>query len=115
MFGFFGVSASKAKSITAEIMEKGQEQKDMIALAYTSMRGECAQFIGMGSASLYSLMFLHPGTSQVAVVHFAQTCWAGVALVVNSQCAGLNPFLPAAPEYDSESRKKLKPFVIMVS
>jgi len=115
VFGFFGLSAAKAKSITGEIMEQGQEQKDMIALAYTSMRGECAQFIGMGSASLYSLMFLHPGTSQVAVVHFAQTCWAGIALVVNSQCAGLlAPFLPPAPEYDPVSRTKLRPFVIMV-
>ena len=109
VFGFFGVSINaKAKSITAEITEKGQEQKDMIALAYTRMRGECAQFmIGMGSASPYSVMFLHPGTSQVAVVHVAQTCCAGTALAVNSQCAGLNPYLPVAPEYDFESRKKL--------
>lgn len=114
VFGFFGVTAERARSLTRGFMSGGAEQKDMIALAYTSMRGECAQFIGMGCSSLYSLLFLHPGTAQVAVVHFAHTCWAAIALAVNSHCAGLLTFCPAAPEYDPQSRAKLKPFVLMV-
>ena len=114
VFSFFGLSAAKARSHTAKIMEAGPEQKDMVALAYTSMRGECAQFIGMGAGSLYALLFLHPGTAQVAVVHFATGCWSTIAMLVNSHVVGLLPFVPPSPEYDRASRVKLKPFVAMV-
>jgi hypothetical protein len=113
VFSFFGLSPEKARANTKKIMDAGEEQKDMIALAHTSMRGECAQFIGMGAGSLYALLFLHPGAAQVAVVHFAQSVWASIALLVNSNVAAFLPFYPPAPEYDPVSRAKLKPFVVM--
>jgi len=51
----------------------------------------------------------------VAVIHFMHSVWACIVQVVNSQNAGLLPFLPAAAdEYDPVSGAKLKPFLLLV-
>ena len=113
-FSFFGISADECRAIGASVRGAGQAEKDWLTLAFTSMRGECCQFIGMGVGSLYALFFLAKGTKEVAVVHLMHATWACVVQVVNSQNAGVLPFLPAAPEYDPISQAKLKPFLVLV-
>ena len=113
-FDFFDVSLDKCRAIGAYVMQAGQAEKDWLTLAYTSMRGECCQFIGMGSGALYALLFLAKGTKEVAVVHFMHATWACIVQVVNSQNAGVLPFLPSGPEYDPVSQAKLKPFLVLV-
>ena len=114
-FGLFDVSLEKCQAISARWMRTGQDEKDMLMLAYTAMRGECCQYIGMGTGSLYALFFLKKGTKQVAVVHLMHAIWACTVQVANSQNAGvLAPYLPAAAEYDPVSQKKLYPFLVLV-
>lgn len=113
-FGFFDISVEQCQSIGAFVRSAGQPEKDWLTLAFTSMRGECCQFLGMGAGSLYSLLFLAKGTKEVAVVHLMHATWACIVQVVNSQNAGVLPFLPAAPEYDPVSQAKLKPFLVLV-
>mmetsp|Transcript_284 Transcript_284/g.825 ORF Transcript_284/g.825 Transcript_284/m.825 type:complete len:177 (-) Transcript_284:67-597(-) len=115
-FGFVGVSAEECHAITTSVQRTGgQAEKDMLALAFAAMRGECCQFIGMGAGSVYALLFLSKGTDEVAVIHFMHSVWACIVQVVNSQNAGLLPFLPAAAdEYDPVSGAKLKPFLLLV-
>lgn len=64
-FGFVGVSAEECHAITTSVQRTGgQAEKDMLALAFAAMRGECCQFIGMGAGSVYALLFLSKGTDE---------------------------------------------------
>ena len=62
---FVGVSAEECHAITTSVQRTGgQAEKDMFALAFAAMRGECCQFIGMGAGSVYALLFLSKGTDE---------------------------------------------------
>lgn len=63
-FSFFGISADECRAIGASVRGAGQAEKDWLTLAFTSMRGECCQFLGMGVGSVYALLFLRKGTDE---------------------------------------------------
>mmetsp|Transcript_19790 Transcript_19790/g.63517 ORF Transcript_19790/g.63517 Transcript_19790/m.63517 type:complete len:98 (-) Transcript_19790:301-594(-) len=59
-FSFFGISADECRAIGASVRGAGQAEKDWLTLAFTSMRGECCQFLGMGVGSVYAPLCPRP-------------------------------------------------------